>query len=59
MIHQGDVMPVSADTLVRVHLGPGDTHVGPAGEFYWGPGLGPEGEGRIESYDVLGAADAR
>lgn len=59
MKHTGDVMPVPAGTLVRVHLGPGDTHVGPAGEFYWGPGLGPEGEGRIESYDVLEVPSAR
>ena len=52
-------MPVSPDTPVRVHLGPDDSHVGLAGEFYWGPGLGPEGEGRIVSYDVLEAVGAR
>lgn len=48
-------MPVPSDTLVRIYLGPDDSHVGLAGEFCWGPGLGPEGEGRIVSYQVLAA----
>ena len=51
-------MPVPSDTPVRVYLAPDDSHVGLAGEFYWGPGLGPEGEGRIVSYQVLAAVAA-
>lgn len=51
-------MPVPSDTLVRIYLGPDDSHVGLAGEFCWGPGLGPEGEGRIDRYEVLAAVAA-
>jgi hypothetical protein len=57
--HLGDVVPVPADTLVRAYLAPDDSHVGLASEFTWGPGLGPDGEGRIVAYDVLGETDAR
>ena len=55
--HVGNECPVGKDEMVRVYL-LGDLaplKPGPASGFHWGPGLGPEGEGRIESYEVLRA----
>ena len=46
--------PVGRDETVRVFMGDASA-VGPAGEFSWGPGSGPEGEGRIDAYEVLSA----
>lgn len=52
--HIGDTCPVDLRALVRVDLGDGDnTYVAPAGEWDWGLGLGPDGEGRILRYEVL------
>ena len=51
--HTTDTIPTQPTTLVRIDLGDGCPLIGPAGEFSWGPGLGPEGEGRIQGYEVL------
>jgi hypothetical protein len=51
--HITDTRPVPADTPVRVHLGDGRPLVGLAQEFAWGPGLGDDGEGRIQAYELL------
>lgn len=51
--HVGDECPVSPDTVVRVDLGGGCTLVGLASEYFWGPGVGDDGEGRILRYAAL------
>ena len=51
--HTSDQPPVPADTLVRVDLGDGQPLIDRAGALYWGPGLGPDGEGRIQRYEPI------
>jgi hypothetical protein len=54
--HITNECPVSPDTLVVVHLADtsvADDLVDRAEAFNWGAGLGPNGEGRIESYCVV------
>ena len=48
--HTGHTCPCPADTLVAVDLGDGELHTGPAASWAWGPGAGPEGQGRIHSW---------
>lgn len=59
--HTTNSCPVHPDALVRFDLGDGGTgedYVRRAGALSWGPGLGPDGEGRIRAYEVLMPADA-
>ena len=51
--HSGNACPCHVDTIVQVDLGDGQLHVGPAGSWAWGPGLGDDGEGRIHSWVPL------
>lgn len=51
--HTTDRCPVQPDALVVIDLGDGAPVVDRADAFNWGPGAGPEGEGRIVAYDVL------
>jgi len=54
--HVGDAAPVRADTLVAVDLGAGRPLVDRAGLLCWGPGMGPDGEGRIHRWArIIGA----
>lgn len=50
ILHLGNECPVPPDTRVAVRLVGGGRDDGRAGDLYWGPGLGPGGEGRIKSY---------
>jgi Domain of unknown function (DUF5664) len=58
--HGGDTCPVDGNALVEVLMfdAPGLPLVGVepalARDWSWGPGVGPEGEGRISMYRVLG-----
>lgn len=57
--HTTNTCPVPPDTLVRYDLGDGCTgedYIRRAGNLDWGPGLGPDGEGRIVAYEVLMSA---
>ena len=45
--HIGNGAPAPADTPVWVYLGDGEPFVEAAGVLNWGPGLGPNGAGRI------------
>ena len=51
--HTTDTIPVNPGAIVRVDLGDGAPVVDRAAAFNWGPGLGPEGEGRIKGFEVL------
>lgn len=55
--HVGDACPVPPLTQVRVYLGEDAHECGYANEFNWGPGVGPDGEGRILRYEVLSVGD--
>ena len=48
--HVGNVSPVPACTLVAADLGEGRPLLGLASAIYWGPGLGPAGEGRVRQW---------
>lgn len=54
--HTTNECPVDRDAMVFYHLAgepPTEVH-GPsrADHVHWGPGVGPEGEGRIDQYAV-------
>ena len=51
--HTSNSNPTQPDAIVRVDLNDGTRVVDRADAFNWGPGAGPEGEGRIVAYDVL------
>lgn len=51
--HTTDSCPVDPDTMVRVDLGDGAPFMDRAGDLSWGPGAGPEGEGRIVQYETV------
>jgi hypothetical protein len=51
--HIGDACPVAPDETVRFDLGDGRIYVEQARSIYWGPGAGPNGEGRVLRYEVL------
>jgi hypothetical protein len=55
--HHTNTCPVSPDTYVRLDLGDGQlTEPQLARHCAWGPGCGPDGEGRIHGYVVVGNA---
>jgi hypothetical protein len=54
--HIGNACPVAPDTFVMVDLGDGPRYADYARHFAWGPGAGPDGEGRIYRYAVLARA---
>ena len=58
--HLSNTCPVAPDAWVCIDLGDGVSHEAEqARTLNWGPGLGPDGEGRILGYTVVGApADA-
>lgn len=51
--HTAFTRPVAADALVLVDLGDGAPIVDRADALYWGAGLGPNEEGRIQAYRVI------
>jgi hypothetical protein len=57
--HTTDTLPVPPDVIVRVDLGDGSPVVDRADAFNWGPGAGPDGEGRILGYEELQRRAAR
>jgi hypothetical protein len=54
--HVGAACPVAPDALVVVDLKDGEFYADKAGRFAWGPGAGPDGEGRIHRFAVLATA---
>jgi hypothetical protein len=56
--HTTDQCPVPPNSLVRYDLGDGRLYVKRAGGIAWGPGAGPDGEGRVLRYEVLAQLDA-
>jgi hypothetical protein len=51
--HTTDTIPTTPSAIVRVDLGDGCPVIDRADAFNWGPGAGPEGEGRIQGFEVL------
>ena len=51
--HIGNRRPVTASTLVRARLLGGGEIVDRADAINWGPGLGDDGAGRVESFTVV------
>ncbi len=51
--HSGFVCPVDPNATVIYTLGDGEVYRGRAGDLNWGPGAGPDGEGRILHYEVV------
>jgi hypothetical protein len=57
--HTTDTIPTNPGAIVRVDLGDGCPVVDRADAFNWGPGAGPEGEGRIQGFEVLDTPQPR
>lgn len=53
--HTTNTQPCADDCIVVVRLaGDPATYPGRAADFAWGPGAGPDGEGRIDAYAIVG-----
>ncbi|MBX3601021.1 MAG: hypothetical protein KF863_10375 [Rubrivivax sp.] len=56
--HTTNTQPCADDCIVVVRLaGDPATYPGRAAEFAWGPGAGPDGEGRIAAYAIVQPRD--
>jgi hypothetical protein len=51
--HIGDACPVAPGETVRFDLGDGRIYVEQARDIDWGPGGGPNGEGRVLRYEIV------
>lgn len=51
--HRGDAAPVADRAVVLAYFGEGEPLLERAAAVDWGPGCGPAGEGRVQTYRVL------
>jgi hypothetical protein len=51
--HTGNDRPVPPDAIVLIDVGDGQQYADLARHFDWGPGAGPDAEGRILRYALL------
>lgn len=57
--HTTNASPVPPATWVQIDLGDGEQHIEQARHVAWGPGVGPDGLGRVLAYSIVAApADA-